>query len=39
MSQVNNTKIDNTKKKDVGMPMWNLIEHTDMYSETSGMLW
>ena len=33
------TQIDNAKNTDVVMPMCNLIEYTDNYSNTSGSLW
>ena len=34
-----NTKIDNAKDIGIVMPMYNLIEYSDNYSETSGSLW
>ena len=39
ISEINNTQIDNTKYIDVIMPMYNLIEYSNNYSETSGSLW
>ena len=39
MSEINNTQVDNAKDNDVVMPMYNLIEHNDSYSKTSGSLW
>ena len=36
---MNNTQIDNAKDTDIIMPMCNLIEHSDIYSKTSGSLW
>ena len=39
LSEVNNTEIVNTKDIDVVMPMYNLIEFSDSYSEKSGSLW
>ena len=40
ISEINNTRIDNEKKKrDIVMPMYNLIEYSDDYSKTSGSLW
>ena len=34
--ETNNTQIDDAQKIDVVMPMYNLIEYSDAYSETSG---
>ena len=39
ISEINNTEIDNCKDIDIIMPMYNLIEYTDNYAETSGSLW
>ena len=36
---INNTQVDNAKDIDIVMPMYNLIEHSDNYSKTSGSLW
>ena len=33
ISEINNTRIDNTKNIDVVMPMYNLIEYSDNYSK------
>ena len=38
-SEINNAEIDNAKNVDIVMPMYNLIEHCDNYSKTSGSLW
>ena len=38
-SEINNTEIDNAKNIDIVMPMYNLIEHGDNSSKTSGSLW
>ena len=37
--EINNTQVDNAKDLDIGMSMYNLIEHSDNYSNTSGSLW
>ena len=39
ISEINNTRIDHAKYIDTVMPMYNLIEYGDNYSETSGSLW
>ena len=39
MSKINNTQIDNAEYIDIVMPMYNLTEHSDNYSETSASLW
>ena len=39
ISGINNTQVDNAKDIDIVMPMYNLIEHRDNYSKTSGRLW
>ena len=39
MSRTNNTQVDDTHDIDVVMPMNNLIEYSDNYSKTSGILW
>ena len=39
ISGINNTQVDNTKDIDIGMHMYNLIEHSDNCSKTSGSLW
>ena len=39
ISEINNTQVDNAKAIDIVMQMYNLIEYSDDYSETSGSLW
>ena len=39
ISEINNTQIDNAKDIDIVMPMYNLIEYSDNYAETTGSLW
>ena len=39
ISKINSTEIDDTQDIDIVMPMYNLIEYSDNYSETSGSLW
>ena len=39
INEVNNTQLDNAKYIDLVMPMYNLIEYSDNYSETLGTLW
>ena len=39
ISEINNTRADNAKDIDSVMPMYNLIEHSNNYSKTSGSLW
>ena len=39
ISKIYNTQIDNAEYIDILMPMYNLIEHSDNYSKTSGSLW
>ena len=39
ISEINNTQIDNAKDIDIAIAMYNLIEYSDNYSETSGSLW
>ena len=39
ISKINNTQIDNTEYVDTVMPMYNVIEYSDNYSKTSGVLW
>ena len=39
ISKINNDDIDNAKYIDIVMPMYNLIEYSDNYSNTSGSLW
>ena len=38
-SRINNTDIDNAQDIDIVMPMYDLIEYSDNYSQTSGSLW
>ena len=39
ISKINNTQIDNAEYIDIVMFMYNLIEYSNNYSETSGSLW
>ena len=39
ITRMNNTKVDDTQKTDVVMPMYNLIEYSVAYSKASGTLW
>ena len=39
ISKINNEQIDNAEYIDIVMPMYNLIEYSDNYSEISGSLW
>ena len=39
ISKINNTEIDNAECIDIVMPMYNLIDYSDNYLETSGILW
>ena len=39
ISRINNTDIDNAHDIDIVMPMYNLVEYSDYYSKTSGILW
>ena len=39
INKINNTQIDNAEYIDIVMPMYNLIEYSDNYLETSGSLW
>ena len=39
ITEMNNTQIDNAKDLDAVMPMYNLIEHSDIYPKTAGSLW
>ena len=36
ISKVNNTFIDNAEDLDIAMPMYNLLEYSKNYSETTG---
>ena len=37
--KINSTLIDNTEDLDIVMPIYNLLEHSQNYSMTSGSLW
>ena len=39
ISEINNIQIDNAKNIDTVMLMYNLIEYSDNYAKTSGILW
>ena len=39
IGEINNTQVDNAKDVDIVMPMYNLIEYSDIYAKTSGSLW
>ena len=39
MSEINNAQVDKAKNIDVVMHIYNLMEHRDIYSKTSGSLW
>ena len=39
ISKINNTQIDNSEYIDIVMPMYNLIQYSNNYSQTSGSLW
>ena len=39
ITEINNTQIDNAKDIDIVMPMYNLIEYSDNYSNASRSLW
>ena len=39
ISEINNTQIENAKDIDIVMPMYNLIEYSDNYAKTIGILW
>ena len=38
-TEINETFVDKTENINVAMPMYNLIEYSDNYSDTSGSLW
>ena len=38
-TEINETFVDDAKHINIVMPMYNLIEHSDNYSDTSGSLW
>ena len=37
--KINNTLVDNTEDLDIVMPMYDLLECSDIYSMRSGSLW
>ena len=39
ISEINNTQVNNAKDIDIVMPMYNLVEYSDNYSETTGSFW
>ena len=39
ISEINNTQVDNAKDLDETMPMYNLLEYSKNYSETTGSLY
>ena len=39
ISRIHNTQVDDAQYIDVVMPMYNIIEYSDNYSKTSGILW
>ena len=39
ITEINGTHIDDAKHINIAMPMYNLIEYGDNYSDTSGSLW
>ena len=39
ISEINNRQTDNAKDIDVVIPMYNVIEYSDIYSKTLGRLW
>ena len=39
ISEINNTQIDNAKDIDIVMPIYNLVEYSDNYANTTGSLW
>ena len=39
VEQINDTFVDYANFINIAMPMYNLIEYTDNYSDTSGSLW
>ena len=38
-TEINNSEIDNAKDIDIVEPMYNLIEYSDNFSKTFGILW
>ena len=39
ISEINNKQVDHTQDFDLVMPMYNLIEYSDVFSKTSASLW
>ena len=39
ITDINDEHVDNADNLDIIMPMYNLIEYIDNYSDTSGILW
>ena len=39
VTHINNEHVDNADNLDIVMPMYNLIEYSNNYSDTSGRLW
>ena len=39
VTHINDKHVDNADNLDIVMPMYNLIEYSDNYSDTSGSLW
>ena len=39
INEINNTQIDNVHNSDVAMPIYNLTEYSDIYSNKSRVLW
>ena len=39
ITEINNTQVDDAQDIDIIMPMYNLTEYSDAYSNTSGSLW
>ena len=39
VTHINDEHVDNADNLDIVMPMYNLIEYSDNYSDTSGSLW
>ena len=38
-TEINETFVDDAEHINIAMPMYNLIEYSDNYSDTSGSLW
>ena len=39
ITEINNMQVDDNQKTDIVMPMYNLINYSDVYSKTSGSSW